>query len=350
MIKKYIILTASYWSWHNTAKDWIKKYLEENNNNVLVIDLVDLLHHSWFLTQKFYIFAAEIIPVIWYLTFKILDTRIINIFFKYYFLTFYSKKFNKLVNEYNPDYILSVYPFWQFLAWNYIKNTSKKILFWTFITDWTLSLPWYYDDKCIDKIFVIDSLTKADLEKKLNNRKNDIINTFFPIESKYFLDKNALWNKNIWILLSWLKDEFVINFLNNLNKESFYDNIILIKWRNDELYKKLLNTFNNKKFIFHTFLDIKNELKNIDIFITKPGWAIISECIAQDVYIISPSYIRWQEEWNINLIEKYKVWFYSENIDNIMNFLQKDYLNIDIKNFGKIKNKNSIADIINSLK
>jgi hypothetical protein len=70
------------------------------------------------------------------------------------------------------------------------------------ITDSTINLQWYSKDKTIDKFFVISDNIKEELTNKLPERKNDIIKTFFPIEEKYFFDKNILKNKNISILLS----------------------------------------------------------------------------------------------------------------------------------------------------
>lgn len=61
--------------------------------------------------------------------------------------------------------------------------------------------------------------------------------------------------------------------------------------------------FHDTRFCFTEFIDIKNELKNIDIFISKPGGALMCECIAQDVPIISPSFTPGQEEGNIKLMQ-----------------------------------------------
>lgn len=350
MKEKYLILTASYWSWHNSAKNAINNYLKNNNKEVIILDLVDFLSKNWKITQNFYSFASEKIPLIWQISFIFLDTKFINLIIKKYLELFYSEKFNNFINEIKPHFIIWVYPIWQYFIWNYISSFNKNFSYGVFITDSTISLPWYNKDKFIDKFFVIDSFTKNSLEEKIPNRKKDIINTFFPIEEKYFNDKVKLNNKKIFLLLTWLKSDFVINFLDNISNMDFYDEIVILKWRNENLYNKLKYSNKNNKFKFLDFINIKENLKNIDIFISKPGWALVSECIASSVFMIIPSYIKWQEDGNIKLLEDNKLWFYSKNIFFIKDFLKNWYKNIDMNNFSKIKNKFSIKNIIDNLK
>jgi len=350
MNKKYIILTASYWSWHNAAKNSFKNYLEENNQEVKIVDLVDLMIKNGPLTQNFYILASEKYPLIWSITYKILCTYFMNRLLKRVLVNLYWEKFNNIINEFKPDYIISVYPIWQYLISNYTKTNIKKFNFWVFITDSNISRPWYYGDESIDKFYVIDNKIKNSLSRTKKARKKDIKTTFFPIEEKYFINKKYLKNKNVSILLTWLNPQFSIKLLSVLDKRDFYENIIIIRWRNTELYDELKTKFTNSKFSFLEFVNIKEKLKDIDIFISKPGWAIICECIAQDVFLIAPSYIYWQEQWNIKLIERNKLWFYSKRVSKILHFLESSYKNVDISNFKKIKNRTSIKDLLDDLK
>ena len=43
--KKYLILTASYGSGHNAARDAFRNVLEKQGNEVRSIDMVDFLRH-----------------------------------------------------------------------------------------------------------------------------------------------------------------------------------------------------------------------------------------------------------------------------------------------------------------
>jgi hypothetical protein len=97
------------------------------------------------------------------------------------------------------------------------------------ITDSTINLQWYSKDEIIDKFFVISDEIKESLINKLPNRKNDIIKTFFPIDEKYFYNKEILNNKNIYLLLSSFKKNLTIEILNELKTENFYEKIVIIK-------------------------------------------------------------------------------------------------------------------------
>lgn len=348
MNKKYLILTASFWDWHNGAKNGIKNYLEEKWEVVKVFDYADMLESKEF-SQKFNLFCAEKYPILRKGFFKMIDLHISNIIAKKYFTSKYSKGFNKMVNDFNPDYIISVFPISQYFVWHHKENHNLHFKFWVVITDSAIPLPWYFDNKYIDKFFVIDDYTKEDLTKKLPNRKDDIISTFFPLESKYFLDKEKLNNKTIAILLTWFPYEFSKRLLDKLSKEDFYEKVIIIKWRNDFVYSKLENEVKNEKFDYIAYLKIKEELKDIDIFISKPGGALISECIAQDTYVITPFYIEGQEKENIDFLERNNLWFHTVSTHKIIEFLKDWYKNIKLDNFKKIKNKNSIRDIVDNL-
>lgn len=350
MNKKYLIITASYWDWHNAAKNWIKNYLEEKSNIVQVFDyFADMIEAKEF-TQNFYKFCSEKYPILRKSIYKMLLFHTSQKIFKKYFTSKYSKGFNKMVNEFNPDYIISVFPYSQYFVWHYKENNNSHFKHWVLVTDSAIHLSWYFEDKYIDKFFVIDDNTKNSLIKKLPHRKDDIITTFFPIENKYFVDKEKLNNKTITILLTWFTYEFSKRLLEKLEKEDFYEKIIIIKWRNDYVYDKLENEVKSELFEYTTYLKIKEELKNIDIFISKPGWALISECVAQDVFMITPFYIEGQEKENIDFLERNNLWFHTVSTHKIIDFLKEWYKNIKLDNFRKIKNKDAVKDIIDNLK
>lgn len=350
MSKKYLILTATYWSWHNAAASALKKYLESKWDEVLIVDMVDLKWYIWEISQKMYKFSSEIIPILWWIMFKILNTKFVDILFRLSLVRFYWKRFNKIASEFNPDFIIWVYPLWQIFVWDYKKKFNKDLKYWVLVTDCEVSLQWYSNDKIIDKFFLIDDNSKKDLEGFVPDRKKDIFTSFFPIEEKYFLDKNSIWNKNICIILTWLSKSFCAWFLKEIKNKNFFERVIILKWRNDKLYNYLKNNYKDDRFEFLDFIKLKEELKNIDIMISKPGWATISECIAQDVFIISPSYIWWQEEWNIKLLQNYWVWIYEKDWKEVVNFLENWYKDIDVNNFKKLKNKRVLEDIVEKLK
>lgn len=90
-------------------------------------------------------------------------------------------------------------------------------------------MPWYFSSDIIDNFFVLDKNTKSIFKKKFKHKKNNVNVSFFPIEEKYFIDKETIQNKHIMILLTGLKLDFITSLLQKLKEETFYDKIKIIK-------------------------------------------------------------------------------------------------------------------------
>ena len=348
-MKKYLILTASYWSWHNAATWAIKDELQKRWHQVEVLDMTDLLKKWWDNSKKFYS-LSEKIPFIWDATFTLLDQQFTNEILDIIFKSVYQKKFDEIVDSYQPNNIICTFPNWPIFIKNYLKKRTKKFKIGVVITDAIeIWMPWHFASETIDNFFMIDENTKQIFKKKFKHRKNNLNVSFFPIDKRHFLDKEKISNKHVAILLTWLKADFTNKLLSTLKSEIFYEKVTIIKWRNDKLYGKIKDKYKYAKFEFLEFLDIKSELKNIDIFISKPGWALMCECIAQDVPLIAPSFIPWQEEWNIKLLEKEWLGLFEENPEKIIFMLKFVDFSRFIPNFHRIKKINSVDYIIDKL-
>lgn len=349
MIKKYLILTASYWSGHNAAKSAIKNYLEEKWDIVEVIDMVELLKKWWENSSKFYNLSQKI-PILWDAAFNILDTEITNELLNLIFKSIYQKSFNCLIQKFNPDYVICTFPNWPIFLKNYLSKQEKTFRIWVIVTDAIeIWMPWFYWKEIVDEFFVIDKWTKEVFNQKFNHEFQNVNVSFFPIEEKYFTDKNEINNKKIWFLLTGLKKNFMDKILLNLENETFYEKVIICWGRNKKLFNQLKKTYLNYRFEYLDFPNLKELLKEIDIFVAKPGWAMICECIANDVPLISPSFIPGQEEWNIKLMEKSRVGFFVENPNNVLRIIKNSDFSEMINNFRDLKNKNSIKYIIDTL-
>ncbi len=350
MTKKYLILTASYWSWHNAAKDAFKNYIIKSWDRVEHLDLVDFLKKWWNNSRKFYE-LSERIPFIWDATFNLLDNEFTNEVLEIYLKNAFQKKFSEYINKYKPNYIIITFPNWPVFIKNYLAKHKKTFKSWMIITDSIeICMPWYFWSDVIDYIFVIDKFSKDVFCKKFKHKKTNIHVSFFPIEKKYFLNKTNINNKNIAILLTWLKKPLVHHLIEKLKNETFFDKLIISAWRNKELLKYIKENFEDKRFEFHDFLNIKENLKNIDIFISKPGWAVMCEFLAQDVPIICPSFTPGQEEGNIKLIKNWELWIFEKDPEKIVFYLKYLDFNKFLPNFHKFKNPSSIKYIIETLK
>jgi len=75
----------------------------------------------------------------------------------------------------------------------------------------------------------------------------------------------------------------------------------------------------------------------------------MSECIWTDTPIIIPVFIPGQEEWNVELVKKYKVWIYEQDWYKTSRLIKDYNWNNMLKTFKIIKKKNNLELIYNEL-
>jgi len=343
--KKVLILTGSYGSWHNTAANSLKEYYQKIWYEVKIIDIIE--HINKFLaksTKTFYKISSEEYPKIWETFFNSTDYPIISRILYSIRDPIWQPKFNKLIEEYQPEQVISVFPFWNWWVKNYIKHIWHSFKWWILITDAiNIQSFWYVREKYVNNYFVFDKKSKENFIKKFNFNPNKVKVSFFPFLKEKFINKKNIDNKKILILLTWLEKETIEYILKNLN---WYD-ITVIKWRNESLYEELKNKYNYK---FVDFLNILDNLKFYDIMIGKPWWALTCECITTDTPLITPSYFPWQEEGNKELLEYTETWIYEENPSKIVFMIKYMNWNKFIPNFKKVKKENSCDIIYKNLK
>jgi len=348
MNKKIIILTASYWAGHNIAAKTLSDFYSQKWYEIKLVDLVDFIDvFIWKTTQNFYQNFCSKYPTIWWLTFSFLDIKIIKNIIFWFKLPFYQNKFDKIISEYEPNIVLSVFPFWWLFIKHNIINYDKKYKTWIIVTDSIkIHSIWYLWWNYIDKYFLIDKYSKKEFIKKFNHKKNNLIVSFFPIEKKYFLDKTYINDKNITILLTWLKKEYINTILTAFIDTDY--KITIIKWRNTYLFNEIKDKFNYNNFEYLNFVNLREFYSKIGIFIWKPWWAIVCECIWTDTPIIIANYIPWQEEWNIELINRTWLWLYEKDASKVKKIIESTYWSSMLYKFKIIKKKDSLELIYNS--
>lgn len=344
MTKKVLILSGSYGSGHDTAAQNLKIYYEKKWYKAKIVDILEHLNKLWGKSsQKFYKISSEEYPKIWYTFFKWTDYKIISRIFYWIKDPIWQPKFDKLVQERDPDQIISVFPFWNGRVKTHIKNNEHKFKRWIVITDAIdIQSFWYVKPEYLDKYFVFDEYTKQSFSEKFEIPQEKIEVSFFPILKEKFINKDKIWNKKIIMLLTGLEDKIVEDILKRLN---WFD-ITVVKWRNTELFKKIKNKYN---FKFVEFINILDNLDKFDLMIWKSWWAISCECVATNTPLIVPSFLPWQEKWNIQLLEKSGTWIYESNprkIEFLIKYLDRSKL---IPNFNKLKKENSCEIIEKTL-
>lgn len=271
MKQKILILTASYGAGHNVAAFTLQDYYKEQGYTVSIIDLVDFLSSLGKGTQSFYQDFCSRYPNVWDITYNILDRDIIRRLLFGVEYPFAQKKFDTIIDEMKPDIVLSTFPFWGGFIKNHIKKIGKSFKTAIVITDAIyIHSIWYLKGNYIDQYFVIDEQTKKNFIERFQHKRDNVTTSFFPIERKYFIKKETIHNKNIYLLLSGIKYEFSYELLNLLQGTSFQ--VTILKGRNKEDFDELQDEFFNiKNFNFQKSVNLKEKYSEIDIFIGKAG-------------------------------------------------------------------------------
>lgn len=344
--RNILILTGSYWDWHNAAANWLKTYIESNHNdNVFIRDFLDFIWKTrWKFSKNVWIKIVEQFPVLRWKTFDFFDTKRLNeLIWKMNPLL--QRKFNKKVDEFKPDHIIIVIPFWIWFVTNHNIFNKKSYSIDVVITDaMNIHSSWY--NPVIDRFFVIDDNTKLHLEEKFHHKLNNSYVSFFPLPESIFVNKNII-PKTVLILLTWISDEYAISFINNI----WFDyKLIIVRWRNNRLFELLKSKFSEFKNVeFYEYIVIKEQLANVWFYIWKPGWAITSELIATDTFAIIPCFVPWLEDWNLKLLQSLQVWVYLPNPISAVFCVKNTQWQELLPNFQKVKKKDSVKFIINKI-
>lgn len=337
---KTLILTASYWGWHNTAAEAIQDKFQEKWEKVSIIDFVEEIGEVGSKSKKFHEnVVAEKLKLLWRIAFKTSDYRPIRNFIQKKLKKKFNNKLRKIVNNTELDLIIITNPLW--LPFFDDDNEAKKAVV---VTDAINIHSFWYQD-FIDHYFLIDKFSKKRFVEKFWHNPDQVHDTFFPMKEKFFIDKEKIENERIYILLDSQKYRFINKLLKLLATKKFCKEIVVIKHRNQEVFDKLKKNTRSKKLKFEDFVNLKENYWNIDIFIWKPGGAVIAECIATSTPIVVPIFIPGQEEGNIELMEKLWIWFYSKKPKEIVERLETKNWNTTIPVFEKTKNAEVLEDI-----
>ncbi len=340
-MKKVLILTWSYWGWHNVAASSLWAFYESQWRDAKILDIIDFVNKFLAKSSKeFHKISCEEYPSVWKTFFNVTDFPIIARILYWVKDPIWQPKFNKIIDTYKPNVVISVFPFWNWWVKNYLKDKWQKFIRWIVVTDAiNIQSFWYVRPFYVDKYFVIDEFSKKKFIDKFDYPSDKVVTSFFPLKKKIFIDKENIWNKNVLFLLTWINKLFADWFLSVTNA-----NVTVLRWRNNKLYEYLKLIF-WQKFIFIDSMNISENLGKFDIFIWKPWWAITSECIATDTFMFVPNFIPWQEEWNLQLLELNECWIY-ESDPVKAEFLRK-HLNFNsfLDSFKKVKIKEP-CDII----
>lgn len=340
-MKKVLIFYASYGGGHLSAANAINDYIKTNYLDVEteIIDCMKYVNkHLEKITTAAYKEMAKKAPWAWgtiyYTSQRGPVAEISSASNK-----LLARKLNILLQEYQPDLIISTHPFASQMC-SFLKKHKKidcKIA--SVMTDFAPHDQWLVGKKCIDYFFVSHNKMKEDLIKRKVPAEKIYV-TGIPLSNKFLLhfDRKKILKEfglkeNKKTILFFGGGEFglgknkTLKVLSSLLNDFDNIQIVAISGKNEKMknkFEELANNSNKSEDIkIMEYTNSVPELMSVsDLVITKPGGLTTSESLASGLPIIVINPIPGQEFQNAEFLEKKGVGIWIKSNNNISSTLR----------------------------
>lgn len=368
-MRKIIVFYASYGGGHLSAARSIKEYIETNYEDV-DIRLIDCMEYVNKVVNKVtttaYSEMAKKVPRAWGKVYwksqtgplaqiSLTSNKVLSI------------KLNKLLQDFQPDIVISTHPFGTQMC-AYLKKQGKlncKIA--TVMTDYAPHDQWLELNEYVDYYFV----SHEEMKRQLNEKgipKEKIFATGIPLSNKFLLryDKPDIL-KSFGLsperktVLFFGGGEFGLGKSKTLKIfKTFVENnnniqIVAISGKNEKMkenFEHLVTELDKQDYVkVLSYTDKVPELMSIsDLVVTKPGGLTTTESLACGLPIVVINPIPGQEEENAAYLEKNKVAIWIKGNDDVEEILNDLFSNQTKMREMKIRarllsKKNSTKDI-----
>lgn len=368
-MRKIMIFYGSYGGGHLSAARSIKEYIEKNykDSEIAMVDCMEYINKVINkVTTTAYSEFAKKAPWAWGHLYKKSEHGVIakistdsNKLMAY--------KLNKLLQEFEPNYVISTHPFSSQMC-AYLKKKNKiHFKLATIMTDYAPHDQWLLYPEEVDYFFVAHNGMRDELINK-GISKAKVYATGIPLSNKFLehynkqdiLDSLGLKQGKKRILFFaggeyGLGKNKTFEILKTL-AEDFHDlQIIAIAGKNKNMKEKFEQVVEDtSRHDSIKILDYTNrvpELMSIsDLVVTKPGGLTTTESLASGLPIIVINPIPGQEEENAEFLEKNGVAIWLKKEDNVKEVLENIFNNPNQMLEMKVKarllaKKNSTQDI-----
>lgn len=368
-MKKVLIFYGSYGGGHLSAARAINEYIKNNDTDIetMMVDCIEYINKFVNkITTKAYSDMAKRAPWAWGYIYKKSEKGIIAKFSNDS-NKLMAYKLNKLIEEFNPNYVISTHPFSSQMC-AYLKKKGKcHFQLATVTTDYAPHDQWLLYHEQVDFFFVAhDGMKKALIQKGIS--ENKIYVTGIPLSNRFLqhynkkeiLSEFGLQEKKKTILFfgggkMGLGKTKTLEILRTLAEDFKNLQIVAISGKNKEMndhFKEIVSETKRADSI--KVLEFTNKVPELmtiaDLVISKPGGLTTTESLASGLPIIIINPIPGQEEENAEFLEEKKVGIWIKKGDNI-----KEALVSVLSNPSKMKEmkinarllakKNSTADI-----
>ncbi len=372
-MKKVLIFYAAYGGGHLSAAKSIQKYITENFTDV-ESEMVDCMKYINKPLEKVttgaYREMAKKAPKLWGKVYFDSEKGLLSEISKDS-NKLMAKKLSKLINEINPDLIISTHPFSSQMA-SYLKGKGKiDCEIATILTDFAIHKQWLVGSEYTNNFFVSNDTMKNDMID-LGINENKIHVTGIPMSDRFFetFDKEAIYkmfnlNPDKKVILFFGGGEFglgkdrTVQVLDSFIKKLTDFQIVAVAGKNEKMKEAFEELAKNNQAEDRVrvlgFTDKVPELMHIScLVVSKPGGLTTTETLASSLPMIIINPIPGQEEENAEFLESKGagVWLKStDNPDDIIDLVFKDENKLEQmkENAIKLAKKNSTKEICNIL-
>lgn len=372
-MKKVLIFYAAYGGGHLSAAKSIQKYITENFTDV-ESEMVDCMKYINKPLEKVttgaYREMAKKAPKLWGKVYFDSEKGLLSEISKDS-NKLMAKKLSKLINEINPDLIISTHPFSSQMA-SYLKGKGKiDCEIATILTDFAIHKQWLVGSEYTNNFFVSNDTMKNDMID-LGINENKIHVTGIPMSDRFFetFDKEAIYkmfnlNPDKKVILFFGGGEFglgkdrTVQVLDSFIKKLTDFQIVAVAGKNEKMKEAFEELAKNNQAEDRVrvlgFTDKVPELMHIScLVVSKPGGLTTTETLASSLPMIIINPIPGQEEENAEFLESKGagVWLKStDNPDDIIDLVFKDENRLEQmkENAIKLAKKNSTKEICNIL-
>lgn len=357
-MKKILIFYGSYGGGHLSAAKSIREYIENNfeDTQIEMVDCVEYVNKAFNkVTTKAYEEFAKKAPEIWGFLYKNSEKGIISK------LSSDSNKLmalklEKLLQDFNPDYVISTHPFSSQMC-AYLKKKNKVAFkLATIMTDYAPHEQWMVYPEYVDYFFVAHfGMKEALMAKGID--PNKIFATGIPISNRFLehYNKNEILsefglNHNKKTILFFAGGEFglgkstTIDILKSLAVDFENLQIVAIAGKNKNMkehFEEIAGNISSGNLIkVLAYTNKVPELMSVsDLVVTKPGGLTTTESLASGLPIIVINPIPGQEEENAEFLENSGAAIWIRKDDNVKEKLSYIFSNPEKMKDMKIKAK-----------
>lgn len=271
-------------------------------------------------------------------SYRILSSTLLPLYNFFYFLTNntfgikvlrfliklgWGKQFKKMIEEENPDLILTTH---HFISPSTIKNWEKKYPFITVVTDLGKSHRIWFDKK-IDKIITPTKEASEHAKKIIRTKDNRIIHLGYPLKREFKAQSNIKFTNNVMLIGGGSGTGNIQKQVEVLQNKLPDKRLIVICGFNTSLFNKL-SKIKNKGMEVYQFVDNLDKLmQRSDIIVSKAGPGTIIEAAGLKKPLIITEWVGLQEKDNVNFVLENNLGIFCPNLKELPNCIQNIYQN-----------------------